>query len=116
VEETKRLRRTRRPGRIHRHLTSPGHRSSARGEGRAEGGGGGQHREPTEIWVGGGGRGRDERRGEVLRARQLFGEEWEGEEGAAAVAVGGEGEVGLVLGWLGGGACLYRRRDFGPAV
>jgi hypothetical protein len=102
VEEMKRRRRTRRPDLIRRHLTSPRRRTSPRGEGRVEGEGGGQHGEPMEIWGGGGGRGRDERRGEVLRARRRFGEEGEGDEGAAEVAAGGEGEEGLGLGWSGG--------------
>jgi hypothetical protein len=41
----------------------------------------------------------------VRRARRQFGEEGEGEEGAAAAAVeaGGEGEEGLGLGWPRGG-------------
>jgi hypothetical protein len=39
----------------------------------------------------------------VWRARRRFGEEGEGEEGAAAIAAGGEGEEGLGLGWPGVG-------------
>jgi hypothetical protein len=56
----------------------------------------------------------------VLRPRQRFGEEGEGEEGAVAIVAGGAGEEGLGLGWPGGELVyiegILGRRIGGPVM